>query len=111
MAEPYLTALKSIVDDSCRLHEEVGDVACKHFFGGAAAYVNGHIFMTLASAGLALKLPEEDRTTLLAQGATPLKYFANSPVKKEYVVLPSEFVDDTTVLKDWISTSIKFVQK
>ena len=72
MAEPYLTVLKSIVERSCPPHEEVGDVACKHFFSGAAAYANGHIFMTLTSVGLALKLPEDDRTTLLAEGATLL---------------------------------------
>lgn len=111
MAEPYLTALKSIVERGCVVHEEVGDVACKHFFSGAAAYANGRIFMTLTSIGLALKLPEDDRTALLARGATPLKYFANSPVKKDYVVLPSEIVDDTAILKGWISSSIKFVER
>ena len=111
MAEPYLAALKAIVEQSCLLHEEFGDVSCRHFFSGAAAFANGRIFMTLTSVGFALKLPEDDRTTLLAKGATPLKYFANSPVKKDYIVLPSEFVDDTAVLKDWISSSIKFVQK
>ena len=111
MAEPYLTVLKSIVERSCPPHEEVGDVACKHFFSGAAAYANSHIFMTLTSVGLALKLPEDDRTTLLAEGATLLRYFAKSPVKRDYVVLPSELVDDNAGLMGWISSSIKFVEK
>ena len=66
--------------------------------------------MTLTPVGLALKLPEGARTALLARGAKPLKYFAKSPVKKDYVVLPSTLIDDDAVLKDWISSSIDFVR-
>ena len=39
--------------------------------------------MTLTPVGLALKLPERDRTDLLTTGASPLKYFPKAPIKKE----------------------------
>ncbi len=111
MAEPYLSKLKSIVERLCEPRETPGGIACKHFFAGAAAYVDGRIFMTLTSAGLALKLPEDERVILLGRGANPLKYFPKSPVKKEYVVLPAQLVGDRRKLSGWISRSIEFAQE
>ena len=110
MAEPYLRELQSIVERSSEPLEEAGLISCKHFFGGAAAYVDGRIFMTLTKIGLALKLPQDDRKALLVRSAKPLRYFAKSPVKKDYVLLPDQFVDDAADLRGWISRSIEFVQ-
>ncbi len=83
----------------------------KHFFSGAAAYADGHIFMTLTAVGLALKLPQADRNALFDQGAKALRYFPKSPVKTDYVVLPTRLIDDDAVLTHWISRSIEFVRK
>ena len=110
MAEPYLTELKSIVERAYAPGEEAIDIVCKHFFSGAAAYVDGRIFMTLTPVGLALKLPEEDRNALLDQGAKPLQYYPKAPVKKGYVLLPTPSTDDD-VLGDWVRHSIDFVRK
>ncbi len=110
MAEPYLSELRSIVARETVQREAADGILCKHFFGGAAAYVDGHIFMTLTTIGLALKLPEEDRNTLFEQGAKPLQYFPKAPVKKDYAVLPSRLIDDNSALNDWISRSIEFVR-
>lgn len=111
MAEPYLNELRSIVEQANMRCETAGDILCRHFFSGAAAYVDGHVFMTLTTVGLALKLPEDDRKTLFEQGAKSLQYFPKAPVKKDYAVLPSRLVDDNSTLSDWISRSIDFVQK
>ena len=111
MAEPYLKELKSIVERACVPREEAVDVSCKHFFSGAAAYVDGHIFMTLTIVGFALKLPEDDRNALRGQGAKPLRYFPGAPVKKDYVLLPIQLIDDDCALNGWISRSIEFVRR
>ena len=111
MAEPYLRELSSIVERAYVPCEEAIDVSCKHFFSGAAAYVDGHIFMTLTTVGLALKLPEDDRNALRDQGAKALRYFPRAPVKKDYVLLPIQLVDDDCALNDWISRSIEFVRR
>jgi TfoX/Sxy family transcriptional regulator of competence genes len=108
MAEPYLKELQSIIERVTLQYGANGDIVCKHFFSGAAAYVNGHIFMTLTTVGLAIKLPERDRNALLNKGAKQLKYFPKAPVKKEYVVLPKKHVDDQSALAAWISKSITF---
>jgi len=111
MAEPYLKDLQSIVERIALRYGANGDIVCKHFFSGAAAYVNGHIFMTLTAFGLAIKLPEPDRNALLNAGAKPLKYFPKAPIKKEYVVLPTKHVDDESALAASISKSIAFTRR
>ena len=110
MAEPYLSKLKIIVEQECRSRGQTGSIYCKHFFSGAAAYVDDQIFMTLSPAGLALKLPEEDRTTLLSLGAKPLRYFPKAPVKKDYALLPNEILDEFDALQEFITRSIAFVR-
>ena len=109
MAEPYLRDLQSIIERLSAPNDEADKITCKHFFSGAAAYIDGHIFMSLTPVGLALKLPKDDCAALLNQGAKPLQYFPKAPVKKDYVLLPSKFRDDEN-LSDWISRSIEFVR-
>ena len=111
MAEAYLKKLQSTVERFTLRQGKNGDIVCKHFFGGAAGYVNGRIFMTLTTVGLALKLPESDRNSLSEEGAKPLKYFPKAPVKKEYVVLPIKLVDDDSALAAWVLKSVEFVRK
>ena len=110
MAEPYLRDLQSIIERLSASNDEADKITCKHFFSGAAAYVDGHVFMSLTPVGLALKLPKDDCTALLNQGAKPLQYFPKAPVKKDYIILPSKFRDDKN-LSDWISRSIEFVRR
>ena len=110
MAEPYLGALKSIVERVWAAGGAADDISCKHFFGGAAAYVDGRIFMTLTDVGLALKLPEDDRDRLFGQGVSPLRYFPNAPVKRDYVLLPDQITDDDGVLGAWMARSVEFVR-
>jgi len=108
MAEPYLTDLQSIVERTGAMGDVADRISCSHFFSGAAAYVDGCIFMTLTPAGLALKLPKHDLQALFEQGAKPLKYFAKAPVKKDYAVLPPHLTGDDGILADWILRSIAF---
>jgi TfoX/Sxy family transcriptional regulator of competence genes len=85
-----------------------GAIECKHFFSGAAAYVDGRIFVTLTSVGLALKLPPERRAELLKKGARPLRYFEKGPVKKDYVILPEALVDDRQALLAMMEESARY---
>ncbi len=82
---------------------------CKRFFSGGAVYADGRIFMTLTTVGLALKLPEDARMTLLREGGKPLRYFANGNIKKEYVVVPEALAGRPSALWPWIEQSILYV--
>ena len=82
---------------------------CKHFFGGAAAWVNGKIFASLSPVGFALKLSERRRIELMKdKGAKPLRYFSKSPIKKEYVLLPKQMIANNKTFKDLIKMSIEY---
>ncbi len=86
MAQPFLENLKVLA--SQHLKEQSG-IECKHFFSGAALYANGLICASLTPVGLAFKLPDDLYSELIESGAaSPLRYFAKSPVKKGYVLFP-----------------------
>lgn len=87
MVESHRDVLRSLLE---RVTVDLGPrvaIECKHFFSGAAAYVDGRIFMTLTTVGLALKLPEESWAALIGRGARPLRYFPRGPIAEGTVVL------------------------
>jgi TfoX/Sxy family transcriptional regulator of competence genes len=85
------------------------ELQVKSFFGGAAAYANGHICLSLTKVGFAVKLPQVDREELLNIGARPLRYFPKAPVKKQYVILPDRIMYEPSDLRKWVRKSILFV--
>ena len=105
MAEPYLSDLRSIVT---RVGSGVS-VVCKHFFAGAAAYVEGRIFVTLTPVGLAFKMAEAVREALLEAGGTPLRYFPAAPIKRECVLFTDPDLLDERRLTSLMSQSISHV--
>ena len=84
-------------------------VEIKHFFSGAAAYANQRICITLTSVGLAMKLPDDGRARLMAEGAKPLRYFPKAPIKKQYAVLPDTVAEDPDRIRFWARQSIDHV--
>ena len=82
----------------------------KHFFSGAAIYVNCSICISLTPVGFAIKLPEESRNALMKQrGVKQLRYFPKGHIKKEYVVLPKRIIDDKKVFRQLIRKSFEYV--
>jgi TfoX/Sxy family transcriptional regulator of competence genes len=82
MAETHLRNLLSLIELLALNLNPKDAIQCKHFFGGAAAYANGRIFMTLTSRGLALKLQRDSRELLIRAGARPLRYFSKCSDKE-----------------------------
>jgi TfoX/Sxy family transcriptional regulator of competence genes len=84
MAHPYLESLNFLAE----LHlADRFEIDCRHFFSGAALYSNGAICASLSPVGLAFKLSESRCAELIEAGsACPLRYFAKSPIKKDYVL-------------------------
>ena len=87
MAEPYKTKLQSIVDHYLEHQDDHVMIECKHFFSGAALYVNGTICVSWSPVGLAFKLPEAESNKLINSGrAKHLKYFLKGNIKKGYAL-------------------------
>ena len=64
-------------------------------------YRDGTIVGSLTPVGLAFKVPDELRDSLIAsEKAVPLCYFPNSPVKRDYVLFPESGIlpEDATHL-------------
>ena len=108
MAEPYLQDLRDLLDRLAPIAGVTQNLACRHFFAGAAAHAEGRIFMTLTPVGLAVKLPPARREDLLAAGGNPLRYFPGAPVKKAYVLLPDEAASNDQALARLIAESVTF---
>ncbi len=87
MAKEYLEKLSKLVKE-LKIEKEVSlSMEVKHFFSGAALYINGTISASWSPVGLAFKLPEQEAEDLIARGeAKPLKYFPKGHIKKGYVL-------------------------
>ena len=110
MVKEYLDNLNSLFNhiNSKKINESNFEI--KHFFSGAAIYVNGTICISLTPAGFAIKLPEELRCELMKEkGTKQLRYFSKGHIKKEYVVLPKKIMDDKTLLVQLIEKSFEYV--
>ena len=108
MVDSYLKDLTALIERAAPVSIHNTDIEVRHFFGGAAAYADGRIFISLTPAGLALKLQADDRAGLIDQGAKPLRYFPKAPVKKDYVVLADETASDDRALAGLIAESLRF---
>ena len=110
MAQEYLERLIALMREATSGRFKDIKLEHKHFFSGAALYVNGKICLSLTPVGFAIKLSEESRNTLLKQkGTKPLRYFPEGPIKKDYVILPKASLSDTSILRYWVKVSIKYV--
>lgn len=110
MAEPYYTTLRQLAKTNKILKSHSPSLSCKHFFSGAAAYIENHIFLSISPVGVALKLSDEDCAALFELGGLPLRYFPKAPIKKGYVVIPREIVEDDEELNGWIARSIAKIE-
>ena len=107
MAEPYYSQLRQILES---LHIPKATLECKHFFSGAALYADGRICASLGPAGLAVKLPEDQREALIDEGkGEKFRFFPNGPVKREYVLLSESVIEDEHALHKILRLSVSFV--
>ena len=110
MAEPYLERLTETIASLDISSSDEMVLELKHFFSGAALYVNGKICVTLTPAGFGLKLPQVCINQLIDVGdGKELRYFDNAPIKKEYVALSQSIMNDPDRLKTMMRQSMDYV--
>jgi hypothetical protein len=109
VAEPYLQRLSHILDRLQLVSAEGLTLEPRHFFSGAALYVNGRICASLGPAGFAIKVPAGVRQSLLNEGkGKEFRFFAKGPIKREYVVLSEAAVQDDGTLQQLIAMSVAY---
>ena len=109
MTADFVQSLSDLMEALAGATPDQANMDCRRFFGGAAAYVDGRIFMSQTPVGLAVKLSAEDRTALMNLGGTPLRYFPKAPIKKAYVVVPPGMAADAAALAPWTARSMAYV--
>ena len=111
MAKEYFYKLLPYINEVIKSCCSDVNLECKHFFSGAALYVNENICLTLTPVGLALKLPEETKNKLLNKKiAIPLKYFPKAPIKKEYALFPDGLESEQVNIHEYVIKSIEYVK-
>ncbi len=105
MAKEYFEKLSQLVSE-LKLEEQIDSPAeTKHFFSGAAWYVDGTLCASWSPVGLAFKLPLAEVDELIESGqAKPLRYFPNSHIKKGYALFEKPDLSKTS---QWESYFIK----
>ena len=87
MAKKYFDQLNNLLDELNYKATISCQVEVKHFFSGAALYINHNICVSLSPAGLAFKLGKDKSLELIKNGhAKPLKYFEKGHIKQGYAL-------------------------
>jgi len=87
MAKIYLDKLTSLISELGIEQQLSEQLTVKHYFSGAALYVEGSICASWSPSGLAFKLSDEEVSDLISNNkASPLKYFEKGNVKKGYAL-------------------------
>ena len=98
-----------------RLESDQGSevtLEARHFFSGAALYADQKICAILGPDGLALKLPENMRQTLIRESkGTAFRFFPKGPIKREYILLSDSTFKDEKTLQELMKLSTGYVEE
>ena len=108
MAKVYFEKLSDLISH-LGIDDKVSvDLEVKHFFSGAALYVNKTICASWSPGGLAFKLSESEVNWLLSCGkAKPLQYFVNGHIKEGYAMFEDPESSRKSRWESYFSKAIK----
>jgi len=110
MAKVYYKKLSNLLIELDIKKDVTQSMDVKHFFSGAALYVNQSICASWSPVGLAFKMPEHEANKLINSGeAIPLKYFPKGNVKKGYALFENPNIIKTEQLKKYFIISAQQV--
>jgi TfoX/Sxy family transcriptional regulator of competence genes len=85
-------------------------VTVRPMFGNLSAFVNGNMFMGLYGPDVFVRLPEDDRETLAAQGGQSFSPMPGRPMK-EYVMLPESWREEPDRVREWAGRSLEWAEE
>jgi len=111
MAKVYYEKLSHLILQ-LKINDEVSlPMETKHFFSGAALYINRTICVSWSPVGLAFKLSEIKVNKLISSGrAKELRYFPKGHVKKGYALFENPEVKKISYWKKYIIMASQHVQ-
>ncbi len=110
MAKVYYEKLSKLLKELEIKNDITKPMEVKHFFSGAALYINQTICVSWSPVGLAFKLPEQEANKLINSGnAIALKYFSKGHIKKGHALFENPEDIQTKKLKNYFITSAQQV--
>jgi len=79
----------------------------RKMFGYPAAFVNGNLFMSLFQEQMLVRLPEDLRTKLLADGWQRFEPMPGRPMG-EYLAVPEETLGRDKELRQWVAKALTY---
>jgi TfoX/Sxy family transcriptional regulator of competence genes len=86
-------------------------VELKPMFGNTAGFVNGYMFAGTFGSDIVVRLPEAERTRLLAEPGATIFAPMEGRVMREYVVLPRAWRDTPEKAMPWTATALTFASQ
>lgn len=112
MAKYYYQQLNDLLERLSCKNIVTSSVEVRHFFSGAALYVNGLMCVSLSPVGLAFKFDELEASRLIASGeARPLKYFPKGNIKKGYALFVSPELKNLKKWNKYFTKAFRYVDK
>jgi TfoX/Sxy family transcriptional regulator of competence genes len=96
-------AFQSLLPDDPR-------IVVRPMFGNVAAFVNGNMFTGVFGQDLFVRLPEEERAELIAEGGAEFEPMPGRAMK-EYVTLPRAWRGEPGRSGAWIERSLSWAGK
>jgi TfoX/Sxy family transcriptional regulator of competence genes len=79
----------------------------RKMFGYPCCFMQGNMFTGLAEENWIVRLDEEQRAELCAEGGHIFEPFEGRKMR-EYVVLPKDILEDRARLRKWINASLEY---
>lgn len=81
----------------------------RSMFGYPCAFASDQMATGLFGADWMIRLPEDGREELVAQGGAPFSPMPGRPMR-EYVTFPRSMLDDEGALRAWVERSLAYVR-
>jgi TfoX/Sxy family transcriptional regulator of competence genes len=81
----------------------------RSMFGYPCAFAGTQMATGLFGADWMIRLPEDGREELIAQGGAPFSPMPGRPMR-EYVTFPRVMLDDEEALRAWVERSLAYVR-
>jgi len=108
MTRLYRDRLEALLARLDPVADTAGDLEVRHFFNGAALYVDGVMCASWSPVGLAFRLDAGEVAALIDSGqALPLKYFAKSNIKQGFALFENPGDKSDSSLQQYFSRAIE----
>lgn len=98
-----------LVERFVQLIATMPELQKRSMFGYPCAFAGTQMATGLFGADWMIRLPEEGREELIAQGGAPFSPMPGRPMR-EYVTFPRSMLDDEGALRAWVERSLAYVR-